>query len=315
MVAETEAGTDSAEEAEACDHCGIFTIPGPLQVQSAWRDITFDPVRDNVWTVSEGIYRTIFVEGKSSVIAFDTLTTPGTARAYQAAVQRVFPHKPISTIVYSHEHLDHTGYAADLAPDADIIAHEYCDRVIRARKSDGQLPATETFPGERKTYNIDGVEFELIYPGPTHGDGNIAAYFPQSKLLFMVDTVIPGVGYTFFPDWHLVPYVPTIRRFESLDWDTFIPGHFWITDRTGFAEGLDYYDEMAEIAQIAIGAGLDPDDFADVTRYTQEHLKNRYGHLFRFDEYCAMNLSRYMQHYLTGGWGIEGNMAANTAPL
>ena len=23
------------------------------------------------------------------------------------------------------------------------------------------------------------------------------------------------------------------------------------------------------------------------------------------------NLSRYMQHYLTGGWGIEGNMTLN----
>jgi glyoxylase-like metal-dependent hydrolase (beta-lactamase superfamily II) len=242
-------------------------------------------------------------------------TTPGGARAYAGAIQRVFPHKPVQTIVYSHEHLDHTGYAADLAPEANIIAHDLCNQVIVGRRSDGQLPATETWAGERKQYNIDGVEFELIYPGPTHGDGNVAAYFPQSKLLFMVDTVIPGVGYTFFPDWHMSPYVPTMRRFESLDWDTFVPGHFWITDRAGFVDNLDYYDRMAEIAQEAIGAGLDPDDYAEVTRYTYDHLQAKFGKFFRFDEYCAMNLSRYMQHYLTGGWGIEGNMPADTRPL
>jgi glyoxylase-like metal-dependent hydrolase (beta-lactamase superfamily II) len=310
-----------------CEHCGIFTVPGSDAIQGAWRDITYVPVRDNIWSVSEGIYRTIFVEGESGVIAFDTFSTPGGARAFRGAMQRVFPRKNVNTIVYSHDHLDHTGYAADLAPDADIIAHDLANRVIECRGSDGQLPATETWSGERKTYRIDSVEFELIYPGPTHGDGNIAAYFPQSKfgniaayfpqskLLFMVDTVIPGVGYTFFPDWHMSPYVPTMRRFLSLDWDTFVPGHFWITDRAGFADNLDYYDLMAEIAQEAIGAGLDADDYAEVIKYTQQNLMPKFGSFFRFDEYCAMNLSRYMQHYLTGGWGIEGNMAAETRPL
>ncbi len=297
------------------EHCGIFTIPGSQGIQGAWRDITYVPVRDNIWSVSEGIYRTIFVEGDKEVIAFDTLGTPGGARAYGGAIARVFPKKPVHTIVYSHEHLDHTGYAADLAPDADIITHDLCNQVVLGRKSDGQLAGTEIWSGERKQYKIDGVEFELIYPGPTHGDGNVAAYFPQSKLLFMVDTVIPGVGYTFFPDWHLSPYVPVMRRFLSLDWDIFVPGHFWITNRKGFEDNLEYYDQMAEIAQEAIGAGLDVDDFAEVTKYTYEHLQPKFGNFFRFDEYCAMNLSRYMSHYLTGGWGIEGNLTADTSPL
>ncbi len=91
----SEAAPDQAPD----EHCGIFTIPGPLAIQSAWRDITFEPVRDRIWTVSEGIYRTIFLEGDTGVIAFDTFTTPGGARAYQGAIQRVFPHKPVHTIV------------------------------------------------------------------------------------------------------------------------------------------------------------------------------------------------------------------------
>ncbi len=307
----SEAAPDQAPD----EHCGIFTIPGPLAIQSAWRDITFEPVRDRIWTVSEGIYRTIFLEGDTGVIAFDTFTTPGGARAYQGAIQRVFPHKPVHTIVYSHDHLDHTGYAAALAPTADIIAHDLCDQVIRARESDGQLPATEVWSGERKEYEIDGLRFELLYPGPTHGDGNIAAYFPDSKVLFMVDTVIPGVGYTFFPDWHLTPYVPTMRRLESLDWDMFVPGHFWITDRAGFAGSLEYYEQMAELGQQAIVDGLDPNDYTAVIRYSNDKLQPQYGSFFRYDEYFAMNLIRYMQHYLTGGWGIEGNMQAITTPF
>ncbi|MES9829674.1 MAG: MBL fold metallo-hydrolase [Candidatus Thiodiazotropha sp.] len=315
MADECQPGDSVLKEDAPCEHCGIFTLGGNIPIQGAWRDIAYTPVRDNIWSVSEGIYRSIFLKGRKGVVAFDTLTTPGTARAYAASVGRVFPHNPIHTIVYSHDHLDHTGYAEDMAPEAHIIAHELCDKVVRRRQSDGQLAATETFIDERKAFNIDGVDFELIYPGPTHGDGNIAAYFPQSKLLFMVDTVIPGVGYTFFPDWHLAPYVPVMKRLLSLDWDLFVPGHFWITDRQGFIDNLAYYDRMADIAQQAIFDDLDPNNFAEVQKYTEMNLRSEFGELFRFQEYCAMNLSRYMQHYLTGGWGIEGNWQPDTTPL
>ncbi|MFQ5737814.1 MAG: MBL fold metallo-hydrolase [Acidobacteriota bacterium] len=298
-----------------CDHSGIFTVAGPLPIQSAWRDITYEPVRDNVWTASEGIYRTLFLKGTRGVIAFDTFSTPGGARAYKAAIERVFPDSAIHTLVYSHDHLDHTGYAADLAPQADILAHELCANVVRARESDGQMPATQIWKGERQEFRLDGARFELIYPGPTHGDGNTAVYLPQSRLLFMVDTVIPGVGYTFFPDWHLTPYIQTMRRFLSLEWDTFIPGHFWPMNRNEFQSNLYYYEMMAETAQRAIAQGVDVENLEEVTCYARERLKPQFGHLFRFEEYAALNLMRYMVHYLTGGWGIEGNMEAKSDPL
>jgi glyoxylase-like metal-dependent hydrolase (beta-lactamase superfamily II) len=297
------------------EHCGIFTIPGPIPILGAWRDITYEPVVDNIWTVSEGIYRSIFLEGRKGTIAFDTLTTPGTARAYAAAVGRVFPKKAIHTIVYSHDHLDHTGYAANLAPRADIIAHDYANRVILGRKSDGQLPATEVWTGERMGYAIDGCEFELIYPGPTHGDGNVAAYFPESKLLFMVDTVAAGVGYCYLMDWHLAPYIAVMRRFLSVDWDTFVPGHFWILDRRQFIEILDYWERQIEFAQQAVIDGVDPHSMDELRNYTDEKLGPTDRDLFRYHEYAAINLSRYMQCYLSGGWGIEGNFAPDTSPL
>ena len=99
----------NAPEKSCREHFGIFTIPGELPIQGAYRDICYQPLRGNIWTASEGIYRTVFLEGKKSVIAFDTFGTPGTARAYAWAMNRVFPKKPVDTIIYSHEHLDHTG--------------------------------------------------------------------------------------------------------------------------------------------------------------------------------------------------------------
>lgn len=296
------------------EHRGIFTIDN-LTLQGTWRDITYTPVRDNIWSVSEGIYRSIFLEGAKGCIAFDTLTTPGTARAYAAAVGRVFPDKPIHTIIYSHEHLDHAGYAADLAPKADIIAHRYANEVILARESDGQLPATEVWEGESKSYEIDDCHIELIYPGPTHGDGNVAAYLPQSKVLFMVDTVAAGVGYCYLMDWHLTHYIAVMKRFLSLDWDIFVPGHFWMLTRQQFVDILGYWERQFEWGQQAILDGVDPHDLPALNRYVKEKLEPTDGRMFRFHEYAAINLSRYMQEYLSGGWGIEGNLKVDTSPL
>lgn len=297
-----------------CEHCGIFTI-GNLTLQGTWRDITYQPLRDNIWTITDGIHSSIFLEGKKGTICFDTGLSPGTARAYAAAIGRVFPTKPLHTIVYSHDHLDHCGYAADLAPTADIIAHDYANRVIVGRESDGQLPATEVWEGERKSYMIDDCYFELIYPGPTHGDGNAAAYFPQSKALFMVDTVAAGVGYCYLMDWHLTHYIDVMKRFLSLDWDIFAPGHFWPLTRPQFIQVLDYWERQFDLAQKAVLDGVDPNDWAGLSKYTKEVLAPLDSEQFRFHEYAAINLSRYMQEYLSGGWGIEGNLKVNTSPL
>lgn len=299
--------SDETAETHVSDcHRGIFTIAGQIPSQLQWRDMTYEPLRGGVWTISEGINRSIFVEGDTGVVAFDTFGSPMGAIAYGAAIQRVLPDKPVHTIVYTHDHLDHAGYAADLAPNARIIAHELTQNVVVARESDGQLAATETWTGESSWYEVDGVRFQLLYPGPTHGDGNTAAWFPDLRLLFMVDSIIPGVGYAFLPDWHLASYVPAMNRLLDLDWDVFVPGHFWLTDRDGFAENIRWYDAVASTAEDAIADGVDVENLGEVTRYATERLRGEYGQLFRFGEYAGMNLLRYVYEYLHGGWGLEG---------
>jgi glyoxylase-like metal-dependent hydrolase (beta-lactamase superfamily II) len=175
--------------------------------------------------------------------------------------------------------------------------------VIEARRADGQTPPTTIWTGERYACALDGVAFELVYPGPTHGTGNVAAFFPELRLLFMVDTVAPGVGYTFFPDWHMTRYTATMRSLLALEWDTFVPGHFWAVDRRGFEESLAWIDVLREGAREALAAGVDADCYSEVHVWAKERLA-QYAHLFRFHEYVGLNLMRLMSHELTGGWGL-----------
>ncbi len=301
---EEEGGAVAASEC----HRGIFTLAGTIPSQMQWRDMTYQPVRGPIWTVSEGINRSVVIEGDTGIIAFDTFGSPMAAIAYRMAVQRLFPDKPVHTLVYSHDHLDHTGYASDFAPDARIIAHELANDVIVARQSDGQLSATETWTGRQQEYEIDGVRFQLMYPGPTHGTGNCAAYFPEQKLLFWVDTIIPGVGYTYLPDWHLASYLPTVGSLLDLDWDVFVPGHFWLVDRAGYRRNVQFYEVLLDAAQRAFVEGVDLDSLPQITAWAREKLRPDLGTLFRFDEYIGMNVMRCIWHFLQGGWGLAGNV-------
>jgi glyoxylase-like metal-dependent hydrolase (beta-lactamase superfamily II) len=130
----------------------------------------------------------------------------------------------------------------------------------------------------------------------------------------MVDTVIPGVGYTFFPDWHLEPYLGNMRRLLSLDWDTFVPGHFWCTDREGFRQNLKYYEEVRTVAEEALVSGVDPMELDTVRSFAEEKL-NAYEDFFRYNEYVGQNLMRYMLQLKTGGWGVEGVTSSRTGEL
>ncbi|MGH8211497.1 MAG: MBL fold metallo-hydrolase, partial [Steroidobacteraceae bacterium] len=123
--------------------CGIFSVDASYAPLWAKQNITYVPVRDSIWTVSNGIYRTIFVEGATSLIAFDTFESPGAARSFKRVMQRVFPLKPVRTLIYSHDHLDHCGYASEITEGGDILAHRLCDTVVRARRAPQQY-----FPNE-----------------------------------------------------------------------------------------------------------------------------------------------------------------------
>ena len=99
---------------------GLFTLDGAQAYLAAEPEMTTEQLSDRLFTITDGQVRTIFLAGDSSVIAFDTFGTPGKARAYAKAVAAAVPDKAITTIIYSHDHLDHAGFAADLAPGAEI---------------------------------------------------------------------------------------------------------------------------------------------------------------------------------------------------
>ncbi len=268
-------------------------------------EMSVQKLAERIWTVSDGCCRTIFVEGDTGVIAFDTFGTPGRARAYAQAIKTSIPGKPIKTIIYSHDHLDHAGFAADLAADAEIIADEICAKVIKLRQAEGQLPASRIISGKANPMRIDGVDFALLNPGPTHGSGHISAHFAREKILFSSDTILANAKYGFLPDYHICNFVHFMRGFLELEWDTFVPGRYGLSDRAGFERGCDYIAAVQEACQQAFVEFIPIWSLDAMQGYVANKLKSRFGELDGFDEHVGATAIRIVHHYLMGGWGLE----------
>ncbi len=292
------------------EHRGTFTHDAAQAYLALEPEMDTDRLSDRIWTVTDGHCRAVFIEGDSGVVAFDTFGTPGRARAYKRAIAAAVPGKAVKHIIYTHDHLDHAGFAAALAPDAEIIADEICAKVIKLRRADGQLLPTRILRGQSNAVEIDGVAFKLLNPGPTHGSGNLSAWFAKEKILYSSDTILANAKYGFMPDYHLRNFVRFMRGFLDLDWHTFVPGRFALTDRQGFARGCDYIEAMQTECQNAFAEFVPIWVYDAMYGYVSEKLKGRFGDLDGFDQHVGQTAIRVVHHYLMGGWGLEDTAEA-----
>lgn len=284
-------------------HRGLFTIE-VADHQRHEPDLEVESVGDGVWTVSDGDHRTIFAGGRDGVVAFNTFGTPGAARAYRRAIERTVPGARIGTVVCTIDHLDHAGYAADLAPDAARVGHELTATVIEGRRSDGQLPLTRVVRGRGEDLELDGVRMRLRYPGPTVGTGNLAVHLPDQRLLFMVGPRADA-RYGLFSDFHLRHYAGNVRSLLDMEIDRFVPGRSRTMSVHEAACACDYVEAVQEASQRAFAGGVPIWEYEPMERYVAEALREDFGSLEGFERHIGIGALRVVHHYLTGGWGLE----------
>jgi len=291
------------------EHQGIFTSPAVQDFLAAGAEMTSEQLSHRLWTISDGKYRTVFVEADQSVVAFDTFGTPARARAYAAEIEQLIPGKKVKTVIYTHDHLDHAGFAADFAPDATIVADEMTAKVVAMRGADGQLPVTQGLSGTEHRANYDGAEFVLLNRGPVHGTGHLSAYFEEEKLFFSSDTILANARYGLMPDYHFTNFVKIMRSYLDLDFERFVPGRYEVTDRNRFIEGCDYIEAMQVACQSAFINFVPIWVHDAMAGYVQNELGGRFGHLDGFIEHSGQTAIRIVHHYLMGGWGLEDTPA------
>ncbi len=215
------------------------------------------------------------IVGSRAATVIDTTGTERRARAFHAAVRSV-TDLPVSALINTHSHGDHTHGNFVFAPASAVIGSERCRReMIAAGHAAYALfpmvdfgecplePPTVTFE-ERLNVYVDDLRVELVYLGPAHTTSDIVAWIPERKVLFTGDLVFNG-GTPFALGGSVAGWLAALGVLEGLGAETIVPGHGavagpevlgavrryleWVlaVGRQGFARGAPPLELAAEL--------------------------------------------------------------------
>ena len=212
-------------------------------------------IRAGLYWVTDGAYNTMFLVHESGVIAVDPLPTLGPR--YLAAIASV-TQKPITHVIYSHEHTDHIGAAKLFPAGAMFIAHRETAELLKLRK-DPRRPVPGVTFEDSYTLDAGGQRLILDYRGVNHERGNIFIYAPRQKVLMLVDVIYPG--FMPYKDLGIAEdvqgWTEAHRQALAYDFDVLVAGH---VNRLGTRKDVEVSAELAgDLRKVssAVLAGLD----------------------------------------------------------
>lgn len=237
-----------------------------------------------VQEVSQGIFAYIQLDGSwflnnagcivgpDSTIVVDTTGTEARARAFHAAVRGI-TDKPVSALINTHSHGDHTHGNFMFAPAAAIIGHERCRREILAAGNGAQAlfpmvdfgdcpvtPPFVTFEDRLNVYAGD-LQIQLIFVAPAHTTSDVVAWIPDRKVLFSGDIVFNG-GTPFALAGSIAGWLDALDVIEQLGPQVIVPGHGPVCGPESIDAQRRYLRFIQQTAKRGSDAGIEPLELA-----------------------------------------------------
>ena len=233
----------------------------PLEVQK---------VKDRLYMITGGCQcgNTAVFLTDNGVVVVDT-KNPNTGKGILEKIKTV-TDKPVTMIINTHTHQDHTGSNEDFSPTVDIVAHENT-KTNMTKMTNFQGDKAKFLP--KKTYKDKLVlgngkdEIDLYYFGRAHTNGDSFVVFPAvgamhsgdafaGKTTALVDANNGGSA---------VEYGKTLAKAASTikNVDTVITGHSPLMKPADLKEYADFNNDFITWVQSEIKAGKSVDQAAE----------------------------------------------------
>lgn len=165
-------------------------------------------VASGLWLLGGQSHHSALVEFADHLMLIEAPQSEARTQAVIAKARELVPAKPLTELVVSHHHFDHTGgLRAAIAEGMTVITHEANRAFVEemaGRQFTRQPDALQKQPRELKIRTVDdsltlkdsAMEVQLYpLPGNPHGDALLMAYFPRQRVLVEVDAYSPGGAY------------------------------------------------------------------------------------------------------------------------
>jgi len=254
----------------------VAAVSQPPQPQSRAALPDLQKVKDNLYVImaSNPMPRSEFTGGNTGVFITDSgVTVVDTKLAGYGPdiIDRIkkVTNKPITTIINTHTHGDHTGSNDGFPATVDIIAHENTKANMMkmdAFKGDkAQFLPKRTYK-DTLTLGTGKDRVDLYYFGPGHTNGDTFVVYPALRVLQTGDMFAwkDAPLYDRNNGGSGVEHPKTMAKLLATvkDVDTVIPGHSPVTTLKDVQEYQRYTSELLAQTEAALKAGKSADDAA-----------------------------------------------------
>jgi glyoxylase-like metal-dependent hydrolase (beta-lactamase superfamily II) len=272
-----------------------FSSPAYAQEQEMR---AIEAVSDGLYRWTSGTYHSVFLVHAGGIVVGDPLNREAAAWL-KSELARRFPDKPITHVIYSHNHSDHA-YGGEVldGPGVWFIAHELARADLVRTKARARIP--DTVFSDRMTLNLgEGQTIDLAYHGSNNGRGSISMLFGPQKVLHVVDWIVLGrLPYRKLQGYDLAGMIESTHAALDMDFATFVGGHADIGDKSDVRRYLSYIEALHDGVRDGILAGRSLD------RIRQDLTLAEFSDLKQFDAWRTENIEGAYHtlvddHYLT----------------
>lgn len=179
------------------------------------------------------------------------------AKASLEAIREV-TDRPIKYLIYSHNHYDHIGGGEVFkAEGATILSHEATANWLKSHPSPDVVAPDRTWSGARSELKLGSYPINLLYFGANHGEGMTVFQFPNQKVIYTVDLVVPErVAFAYMPDFYPREWERTLAEMDALDFDQVMYAHNTaVGSRKSVAEQLEYLRDLRAAVRVELEKG------------------------------------------------------------
>ena len=206
-----------------------------------------------------GVSNAGVIVGRDHLVAIDALQGPIPTRSFIATTQKT-TGKPFGRLILTHHHGDHVNGNQFFDSSVEILSHPYCrtemvkaapntpkmwmptPNVVEKAEERRLVLPTVTFKDDL-VYDINGVDVQFRVVGPAHTWGDVVAYLPQHKIVFLGDVgffwVAPYANNSWITRW-----IDVCNAINGWDVDVLVPGHGPIGGKKELAEMRDYFQVL-----------------------------------------------------------------------
>jgi glyoxylase-like metal-dependent hydrolase (beta-lactamase superfamily II) len=260
---------------------------------------------EHTYWVQTGFYNVVFYIGTSGVLLFDSLADGSGANVLKAIAS--VTNKPVTTLVYSHSHIDHIGDAQVFADAAKKAGKTL--RIIASDKTANKLSYIKSKvlkPTEKIAFNLGEFKFEGLtvramgFEHAAHADDSAAWLLVQEGVIHVPDLINPDqMPYLNFGGSENYVYYPqNLQQIAKANWTILSGGHGNIGSRADMDFMQTYIKDLEAATSLALSKVSAGDFFVQkynshqaaaaawtetTTKYAVDQLRPKYGNFYGFE--------------------------------